>query len=129
MSNNGENRTRMYYVHRLVAKAFIPNPHNLATVNHKDLDKSNNNVTNLEWLTQRDNTIHAVVNNKNIKRGRKVHRYTMGGEYIDSFDNVSKASRETGINRASIQECCKPFRSNQGHSAGGYIWRYAEQEQ
>lgn len=45
-------------VHRLVAQAFIPNPDDLPQVNHKDMNKKNNNIENLEWITNRDNCIH-----------------------------------------------------------------------
>ena len=51
-----------YYVHKLVALAFLPNPDNLAQVNHKDLNKLNNCVDNLEWITHRDNIRHAKKN-------------------------------------------------------------------
>lgn len=53
------NRTKRYTVHRLVAELFIPNPHGLATVNHKDGNKRDNSVYNLEWMTQEENQKHA----------------------------------------------------------------------
>ena len=52
-------KTRSLLAHRLVAKAFIPNPENKEQVNHKDLDKSHNTVDNLEWVTREENLIHA----------------------------------------------------------------------
>ena len=54
---NGVNKS--VKIHRLVAQAFIPNELNLATVNHKDFNKSNNCVENLEWMTSEQNSLHA----------------------------------------------------------------------
>lgn len=57
LSKNSKKSTRT--VHRLVAEAFIPNPEKKSTVNHKDLNKQNNNVDNLEWMTNKENMQHA----------------------------------------------------------------------
>ena len=63
-------RQKMARVHRLVAEAFIPNPDNLSDVNHKDMNKTNNHVSNLEWSSHRGNVKHSYMN------GRKAHRWT-----------------------------------------------------
>ena len=63
---------RMRYVHRLVAEAFIPNPDNLPIINHKDENKLNNNVDNLEWCTQKYNCQYSV---KKDNKGKKHNKY------------------------------------------------------
>lgn len=55
---------KQHQVHRLVAQAFIPNPENLPLINHKDCDPTNNNVSNLEWCTAKQNSIHAYQNGR-----------------------------------------------------------------
>jgi hypothetical protein len=55
-------KVKQQYVHRLVANAFIPNPLNKEQVNHKDGNKLNNNLSNLEWVTKAENQIHAIEN-------------------------------------------------------------------
>ena len=69
------NKKKMFYAHRLVAEYFIPNPEELPVVNHKDGNKSNNNVNNLEWASYSENTEHAHQNNL-IKARRKSQFYT-----------------------------------------------------
>lgn len=59
---------KMKYVHRLVAELFIDNPKNLPQVNHKDMDPSNNNVSNLEWVSNGQNVKHSYENNKVRKK-------------------------------------------------------------
>lgn len=65
LSKNGE--VKSYYIHRLVASAFLTNPENLPCVNHKDENKSNNTVTNLEWCTQSYNNNYGTRNARVIK--------------------------------------------------------------
>lgn len=71
VTKKGYNKVQLYsnckkkspFVHRLVAKTFIPNPENLPQVNHKDTNKANNHVDNLEWCTNKQNAHHALANN------------------------------------------------------------------
>jgi hypothetical protein len=56
---NGKRKYKLYYIHRLVAQTFIPNPDSKATVNHIDGNKYNNSIENLEWATYKENTQHA----------------------------------------------------------------------
>ena len=57
-----DGKMKSYLIHRLVAQAFIPNPDNFDEVNHKDLNKKNNSIENLEWVTRKDNRNHAIRN-------------------------------------------------------------------
>jgi len=66
--DNGVWQSKREYAHRLVATYFLPNPENLPQVNHKDCDKSNNHVDNLEWTTRKDNIDHAHASGRMVKR-------------------------------------------------------------
>ena len=100
-------------VHRIVAEAFIPNPNNLETVNHKDELKTNNTVSNLEWMTQGDNNIYSKA-----RQVQMLDKKT--GELLATFPSTHEAERVTRIDQGSISKCCK----GKLKSAGGYIWRY-----
>lgn len=104
-------------IHDLVAKAFIPNPENKPTINHKDSNRLNCYVTNLEWNTYEENNNHSITNGD---RGYPVSQYDKNDNYITTFDSIIIAEKETGITSQNIGKVCKGKRN----SAGGFIWKY-----
>ena len=93
-------------IHRLVALAFIPNPENKPEVNHKDRNRSNNNVENLEWVTQSENVAHAYRNG--VKPRPTYQNQPLQKEILDIIENkkyfsIREASRQTGHKRDTIR--------------------------
>ena len=117
LSKNSKTCTKR--VHRLVAEAFISNPNNLPEVNHKDEDKSNNNVENLEWCTREYNLNYGMRSEKFSKTRGKAVRCI---ETKRIYSSARSASRDTGIHQSSISGCCN---KEYGYkTAGGYHWEY-----
>jgi len=92
--NNGKEKA--HYVHRLVAETYIPNPDNLPEVNHKDEDKTNNNVANLEWSTHADNVQHSLAKSYIVENVRTGERQTIF--------NLRAFCRDTGLHRSSLKD-------------------------
>lgn len=89
---NKDGKRKNCLVHRLVAKAFIPNPENLPEVNHKDKDKTNNNVNNLNWCTRREN-LEDSYTTMSPNRNFKVCKLYKGGQLIGEFNGVRRAAK------------------------------------
>lgn len=99
LRNNGEKwNTR---IHIIVAKQWIPNPHNLKYVNHKDGNKHNNNVTNLEWVTQQLNILHSLYRLKSNKMGRRVQKTTRDETII--FPSIAEAALKSNIKQGTLR--------------------------
>ena len=132
ISNSGYGRVSLwdhgkgkhYSIHRLVAEAFIPNPDSLPQVNHKDGNKLNNNVDNLEWCSFSENMKHAYKNGLVNPKTKRVIQYSDNYTKIKEWDSIADASKELGINHANIITVCK--QNTNRKYAGGFIWRYAE---
>lgn len=119
LSNNGVISNE--YVHRLVAKTFIPNPDNKPEINHMDGNKSNNHVSNLEWCTSSENKKHAIrtgLKNPFVK----VNQYDMNDNFIASFPSVLAATIETGITKGAISNCL----NGRKQSVRSYKWKYVK---
>ena len=107
-------------MHRLVAEAFIPNPENKPQVNHKDGNKRNNHVDNLEWVTNLENMIHAQENGLVNYRPKSINQYDKEGNFIKSHKSIYSAAQELGTTQYTISRAVNGLRK----TAKGYIWKY-----
>ena len=136
ISNNGyyrvhlckNGKTKWYAVHRLVAETFIPNPLHLPEVNHKDENKLNNEVSNLEWCNHIDNSNYGT-RNKRIRttliNSKQSSRQVKCVETNIIYPSIMEAERQTGIYNTAIGRVCR----GKQKTVGEYHWKYIEKEE
>lgn len=117
------------YIHILILSAFIENPENKPTVNHKDGITSNNRLDNLEWATYSENHLHAFrclnripsckgIFGSDSHLSKKVNQLCRSGEFIKEWGSIVEAAKELNISQSHISSCC----SGRVKTIGGYIW-------
>ena len=115
-----DNSVKHPTIHKLVATAYITNSNNLPQINHKDENKENNSVNNLEWCTNKYNSNYGTRNERMAKAKRKK---VFCIELNKIFDSGIQAQKELKICSARISECC----SGKFKTAGGYHWKYVDE--
>lgn len=132
--------SKTFTVHRLLMIAFVPNPENKRAIDHIDTNKLNNNLDNLRWCTDKENSNNHITLEKNRINGRNlwkngvfkdrdnvhyrmVEQRTKNGEYIKTWDSIIEASKALGIDSSTISSVCLGTDPKR-HTAGGFIWKH-----
>ena len=111
-----DGQKKWYRVHRLVAEAYIPNPDNLPQINHKDENKANNCLQNLEWCDAKYNTNYGT---RNEKFKKPILQYDLNGNFIKEWPSATDVGKEANDN---ICKCLK----GKTKTAYGFVWKYKE---
>lgn len=115
-------KRKNYYIHRLVANAFISNIENKPSINHIDSNRSNNNVSNLEWVTVKENVAHCKENGRAKYNWHPVLQFTLDGNFIKEYASTVEAAKHIGCTSELIQMAAN--KNNSLKTAKGFIWKY-----
>lgn len=118
-------KSKHFSIHRLVAETYLSNYENKPCVNHKNGNKLDNRVENLEWVSLKENMQHAYKNNLAKNKTTKVIQYSKNMEAIKVWNSIKEVEETLHINHANIVTVCK--QNTKRKYAGGYIWRYEEE--
>lgn len=121
--HNKHHESKGWFVHRLVALAFIDNPLELPIINHKDQNPKNNRVENLEWCNQKYNCNYADRNERLASHFEKPIKQTKNGNVVKMWKSGTEIERQTGWARRNIQRVCN--REYGYKSAYGFQWEWA----
>lgn len=117
-----EGKQKTKFVHRLVAEAFIPNPHHLPEVNHKSECPALNVACLLEWTTHKENTNYGTRNQRiSDTKSIAINQCDRDGNFIRQWKSAMEVERQLGIRHQNISLCLK----GRLKTAGGYGWQYA----
>ena len=111
-----------YLIHRLVAEAHIPNPDNLPQVNHKDENRQNNIVSNLEWC---DGKYNMNYGNCQRSKSKPILCYTTTGEFVTEYKSATEAARAVG---STHHETIARVARGERRTSYGYVWKYKNDE-
>lgn len=116
------NKGKNYLVHRLVAIHFIKNTNNYKEVNHKDENKLNNNVNNLEWCDRKYNVLYGTAKLREAKTKHKyyIEQYDIENNFIKRWYSLKEIENNTNYKKNNIQQNCL----GNTKSAYGYKWKY-----
>lgn len=133
LTKNGQQQN--YYIHKLVGKAFLPNPENKPCIDHINTDKTDNRKTNLRWVTYQENSNNPISKEKHKNKvpkpmlgvfGEKhpnsipILQLGFNGVLIKEWSCASEVQRELGYKKSYIGSCCK----GKHNSAYGFKWQY-----
>ena len=105
-------------IHKLVAQEFIPNPENKLTVNHKNGNKYDNKVENLEWNTIKENNDNAI--RIGLNKTRKIIQYDKNMKFIKKWNSSREIERDLNYLHSNILACCNGIYK----TMYGYVWRF-----